>query len=142
MQYGAAGWHYVDSAAVTPGTPVATTRFPILATPINNKPQNILMDNPRVLLAIALSFLVLLIWQAWMEDYGPQPAPQASTPTETPAAGATTATTTAQDLPVAPDDTMLEADTPESAQLPAGQQIEVVTDLFHAVINTRGGDQK
>ena len=31
------------------------------------------MDNPRILLAIALSFLVLLIWQAWMEDYGPQP---------------------------------------------------------------------
>ena len=33
------------------------------------------MDNPRVLLAIALSFLILLIWQAWMEDYGPRPQP-------------------------------------------------------------------
>ena len=40
------------------------------------------MDNPRVLLAIALSFLVLLIWQAWMQDYGPKkPAPTAETAT-------------------------------------------------------------
>jgi YidC/Oxa1 family membrane protein insertase len=31
------------------------------------------MDNQRLFLFVALSFVVLLIWQAWMEDYGPAP---------------------------------------------------------------------
>ena len=95
------------------------------------------MDNPRVLLAIALSFLVMLIWQAWMEDYGPQPKPgEQIAVTETPAVSES-----GEDLPVAPDDrppTVGEEDVP--VQLPAGQRVEVVTDMFRAVIDTRGGD--
>ncbi len=97
------------------------------------------MDNPRTLLAIALSFLVLLIWQAWMKDYGPQSQSQPQT-VEQPADTAT-ATERAEDLPVAPDDqppaAALEA---VAIQLPEGQRVEVVTDLFRAVIDTQGGD--
>jgi YidC/Oxa1 family membrane protein insertase len=29
------------------------------------------MDNQRLFLFVALSFVVLLLWQSWMEDYGP-----------------------------------------------------------------------
>jgi YidC/Oxa1 family membrane protein insertase len=86
-----------------------------------------LMDNPRVLLAIALSFLVLLIWQAWMEDYGPQPKPaEQATVIESPVVD-----DSGEDLPVAPDDqppASSEEDIPP--QLPAGQRVEVATDMF------------
>ena len=95
------------------------------------------MDNPRVLLAIALSFLVLLIWQAWMEDYGPQPKPsEPVTVTETPVVSESDA-----DLPAAPDDQPpMAGEEDVVVQLPAGQRVEVVTDMFRAVIDTRGGD--
>ena len=95
------------------------------------------MDNPRVLLAIALSFLVLLIWQAWMEDYGPQPEPaEQTTSPESPMLS-----DSGEDLPVAPDDQPPTGGEEELAvQLPAGQRVEVVTDMFRAVIDTRGGD--
>ena len=29
------------------------------------------MDNQRLFLFVALSFVMLLLWQAWIEDYGP-----------------------------------------------------------------------
>jgi YidC/Oxa1 family membrane protein insertase len=96
------------------------------------------MDNPRVLLAIALSFLVLLIWQAWMHDYGPQPQPEAVTDSA-PAVDTGTSSTQA-DLPLAPAEAHPQTDAPETASLPAGQRVEVTTDLFHAVIDSRGGD--
>ena len=94
------------------------------------------MDNPRVLLAIALSFLVLLIWQAWMQDYGPQPqtVEQTVAGTDPEAAGA------AEDLPDAPQDQPPASDPDQVAvQLPEGQRVEIVTDVFRAVIDTRGG---
>jgi YidC/Oxa1 family membrane protein insertase len=98
------------------------------------------MDNPRVLLAIALSFLVLLIWQAWMQDYGPQkePAPvpataQTQTGTSSPSVGG-------EDLPAAHDGQAPQPAEQIALQLPAGQQVEVVTDLLRAVIDTQGGD--
>jgi len=118
---------------------VVTIRYLINFIPQNNNPQSILMDNPRVLLAIALSFLVLLIWQAWMQDYGPKPVPQqVATQEATPGAG--TPADTPEDLPSAPDDQMPEPGGPADIQLPAGQRIEVTTDLFKAIIDTRGGD--
>ncbi|MGD8843630.1 MAG: membrane protein insertase YidC [Gammaproteobacteria bacterium] len=95
------------------------------------------MDNPRVLLAIALSFLVLLIWQAWMQDYGPEPQ------TAPPSAGTETApvaTEGAEDLPAVHEGQVAQAAEPVPVQLPAGQKVEVVTDLFRAVIDTQGGD--
>ncbi|MCO6412988.1 MAG: membrane protein insertase YidC [Thiogranum sp.] len=100
------------------------------------------MDNPRVLLAIALSFLVLLIWQAWMQDYGPQTRPQ---PQEQQVAeGDATLQPAAppEDLPSAPADSLPPAATQDEAVVstPDGQLIEVVTDVYHAVIDTRGGD--
>ncbi len=92
------------------------------------------MDNPRVLLAIALSFLILLIWQAWMEDYGPirEPAQQAAEADPQAAAPDLPTAPTEQALPTAAEDI--------AAQLPEGERVEVITDMFRAVIDTRGGD--
>jgi YidC/Oxa1 family membrane protein insertase len=116
-----------------------TTRCQIRFTQQNNNPQSILMDNPRILLAIALSFLVLLIWQAWMQDYGAEPVPRQATTQDT-VPGVSIPGISPEDLPAAPDDQMLEAGEPANVQLPVGQRIEVTTDLFQAVIDTRGGD--
>ncbi len=99
------------------------------------------MDNPRVLLAIALSFLVLLIWQSWMQDYGPKEPAPAPLATETDTTGVPPATAvTGEDLPSAETDQALQPAEPASAELPAGQQVEVITDQFRAIIDTRGGD--
>lgn len=96
------------------------------------------MDNPRVLLAIALSFLVLLIWQAWMQDYGPQPQETAQTTTASDASLPDAAT--GEDLPATHDDSLQQPAEAVALQLAAGEKVEVITDLFRAVIDTRGGD--
>jgi YidC/Oxa1 family membrane protein insertase len=105
------------------------------------------MDNPRVLLAIALSFLVLLIWQAWMEDYGPRQKPE-----QRPAATdqAQTAPEASQDalppdegLPTAPTAARAAQDgAAQSAAVasPPSEPVEVVTDTFHAIIDARGAE--
>ncbi len=99
------------------------------------------MDNPRVLLAIALSFLILLIWQAWMEDYGTQPEPEPEAVQQAVEGEAPAVSETREDLPVAPSDPALAAAGDALAvQLPEGERVEVVTDVFRAVIDTRGGD--
>ncbi len=134
------GWLCVESDHAIPGTRAVSTLYRRHSDP-GHRHKNIhtknLMDNPRVLLAIALSFLVLLIWQAWMEDYGPKPEPsEQATVTESPVVSESE-----EDLPIAPEDqppTGAEKDI--AVQLPAGQRVEVVTDVFRAVIDTRGGD--
>ena len=38
------------------------------------------MDNIRLILILALVFVLMLIWQAWEQDYGqPRPSPQVET---------------------------------------------------------------
>ena len=40
--------------------------------------NNILPNNPRLYLWVALGLLGLLNYQAWMKDYGPPPEPTAA----------------------------------------------------------------
>ncbi len=97
------------------------------------------MDNQRLFLFVALSFVVLLLWQAWIKDYGPvtqtQPAPAE---TEQPITG----TAPGEDVPpvtgVVP--AAKEGLMPEEIVLNTGQQIHVETDTLSAVIDTVGGD--
>jgi len=98
------------------------------------------MDNPRLLLLIALSFLAMMIWQAWVQDYGPKPQPTESTTQQAPAgvtSGAAPAPT--QDLPAAGTATSAPSVSASQA-LESGQRISVETDLLHGEIDTRGGD--
>ncbi len=95
------------------------------------------MDNQRLFLFVALSFVVLLIWQAWMEDYGPAPqegpAPVATDVAALPEGGA--------DLPVAPlERPVADSAIPEEITLKSAQEIVVETDLMRVVIDTNGGD--
>jgi len=104
------------------------------------------MDNQRLFLFVALSFVMLLLWQAWMEDYGPVPPAEAPVATtgqlaDTPAGSPAGIQADTSDLPSAPADMVARDSTlPETALLETAQYIDVETDLFHIRIDTTGGD--
>jgi len=92
------------------------------------------MDFQRVLAFTALALVLLLLWQAWQKDYGPQPA-------TSPAAEETTGA--ARDLPpeAAPQGSAPQApDAAPVATLASGRRITAETDLLRLTIDTRGGD--
>jgi YidC/Oxa1 family membrane protein insertase len=97
------------------------------------------MDNQRLILFIALAFILLLIWQQWQADYGPEPQVQ-------PQSNAEPSQTTDRPLPRADDvpeagepvrSTEPAAAVPE--ERPSGQIVEVLTDVLRVEIDTRGG---
>jgi YidC/Oxa1 family membrane protein insertase len=94
------------------------------------------MDNQRLFLFVALSFVVLMIWQAWVEDYAPPPATEiaATTPAQP-------QITQGEDLPTAPQAVpATNAELPETELLKSTGVVTVETDLFSIRINTTGGD--
>jgi len=108
------------------------------------------MDNQRLFLFVALSFVVLLLWQSWMEDYGPGPAPpvehgQPPAATALPGDGFMDSRVDSQsdtdDLPGVPAEmSAVERALPEADVLKTAQYITVETDLFRIRIDTTGGD--
>ena len=96
------------------------------------------MDFQRLILFTALAFTLLMIWQAWQEDYGPKPVqPVAVSDGEK-------AVPEHKDTPVSPvSDTAPAADAPTVAGQPvmvSAQRIKVITDVFEAEIDSTGGD--
>ena len=98
------------------------------------------MDNQRLFLFVALSFVMLLLWQAWMEDYGPKPPEPAVAPADdvvqpaAPLAGA-------DDIPsAAATGTVTDSAVPERELLNSSQTVSVETDLFSISLDTTGGD--
>ncbi len=97
------------------------------------------METKKLILYMALVFVLLLIWQAWQDDYGAKPA-----------------TTTAQAVaPVAPVDTPADKPSVPSSAAPTsgavpgpgtevlaseGQRIRVSTDVLQVEISSVGGD--
>ena len=100
------------------------------------------MDNQRLFLFVALSFVSLLLWQSWMEDYGPPPAPpESSTPAAMidPVPGS--AVSSSEDIPSASSAPAPQASAlPDTELLKTADYIEVETDLFKIRIDTTGGD--
>ncbi len=103
------------------------------------------MDNIRILLLIAAAFLSLTLYQAWQRDYAPKPAPQTASSQQTQGANAPAAgDATPSVLPASselPDASVPHA--PSQAQAvsatSASRKIEVRTDLYRILIDTRGG---
>ena len=102
------------------------------------------MDNQRLFLFVALSFVILLLWQSWMEDYGPQQVPTEVTQTTTddvPSMGGIPAAGSPDDLPgVTPVKSAAIEALPETDVLKSSGKIEVVTDMFRVQIDMKGGD--
>jgi len=101
---------------------------------------------------MALAFIMLLMYQAWQEDYGPQanlPAPATSTPTS-PTATPSTPSASGASHDVLPDTTAAQAGNvgsipnvptgQEQTILPTADQVTVRTDLLELKIDTIGGD--
>ncbi|MCG8427925.1 MAG: membrane protein insertase YidC [Chromatiales bacterium] len=103
------------------------------------------MDNIRLILFFSLAFILLMLWQAWNEDYGPKPIPAETVSTtangETPSPSA---------VPQAPAESAVPSAEVPSGAVPtapemtsagsAGQKIAVMTDLYNMEIDTRGGN--
>jgi YidC/Oxa1 family membrane protein insertase len=115
------------------------------------------MEFQRLFLWLALFFVILLLWQAWQEDYGRKPMDEASVvkpaPTaEIPAPTAEIPAPTAEipaptaEIPPSPAD-VPEVDVATPTQKPAepnakelaGRRIMVKTDVLWVEIDTRGG---
>jgi len=103
------------------------------------------MDNQRLLLFVALSFVMLLMWDAWQEGNAPQQttitADASSTvpdaPKDLPSAPVTASETGSMSAaPAAADGPALSSAEP----LPKGQRILVNTGTLDVIIDTHGGD--
>ncbi len=96
------------------------------------------MDIQRGLLFIALAFVLILIYQKWLEEQQPPPTstPQPSAQTSVPAPDT-------GDVPQAPTAVDQPPESPEQPQAVAtSDRVLVTTDLFRAHIDTGGGDLK
>ena len=112
------------------------------------------MANPRLVLLIALGFIMMLMWQEWQKDYGPKPEPVVAQDTRLPgspsSAGRGTlpaATKGDEELPELASTSSLhesssvrtEALQQDSSRV-SNQYIKVITDKFNIAIDTRGGE--
>ena len=113
------------------------------------------MSNPRLVLLVALGFIMLLMWQEWQKDYGPESQSQVTDRSLKPVQGSqpdqssvTEATDAAQDLPSLSSDSSLHQLAPTRttgdqrvAEAEAtGQLIRVVTDNLMVSIDPKGGE--
>lgn len=106
------------------------------------------MDNFRLVLSITLAFIVLLMYQAWLQDYGPKP--QTTLPTkDSPPVTATGSppTTTASNVSMPELDKITGAPNTASAlpaqnQHPVGsrERVKVRTDVLAIELDTFNGD--
>ncbi len=104
------------------------------------------MDNIRIILLFSLAFIVMLIWQAWNEDFGPKPQPRTAVSESAPSTAKPTvgATPEVPSAPIKPE-TGVTGQTP-AVPTPDGQvtdlesgTVKVVTDLMTLELDMRGG---
>ncbi len=106
------------------------------------------MDNFRLILIAALIFILLMLYQAWQDDYGPKPPSNvASTPTtEMPnTAEQSSSSSSESEVPIANDSQISSAEVPVPTMqatrlLSSESRIQVETDVLRLEIDTKGGD--
>ncbi len=98
------------------------------------------MDNIRLILFFALAFILLMLYQAWMHDYGQHPVTAHSQQKGTAQTAASAATS---EVPVAPavqkgaEGTKTPAVAPAT---PVAEKVRVRTDVLDVEISARGGN--
>jgi len=112
------------------------------------------MDNQRLILFIALSVVIMLLFNAWQEQFAPTPqlaTPIAGMPTDQPLPPGSDSIplppgVAANDVPTTqPQGSAAPATVPaarpgDSAAIDSRQRITVITDLLKVEIDTLGGD--
>ncbi len=94
------------------------------------------MDNQRNILLIGLVVIGFLLWQQWQADYGPKPAPVATTTTEQ---GSVTQASQPEDLPEATASTSSAISQADNAPAQS-RRVHIQTDVLDLEIETKGGD--
>ncbi len=112
------------------------------------------MDTQRLILVIALSFITLLLWDAWQLDHGAGKQQAADESESLGLRQAMEENATAPTIPMAiePDsgqhpavavpETAMVGKTVEAKSIVAGEEVRVETDLLSVVLNSSGGDIK
>ncbi|HID48608.1 MAG TPA: membrane protein insertase YidC [Chromatiales bacterium] len=101
------------------------------------------MDTQRLILVLALGLILYMIWDKWQIETAPRPT---ETTRVEPAASATPVPDASLDVPEAAAVPQTKAGAPGVPQaakqelLRSGERISVKTDVFHAEIDTVGGD--
>ena len=113
------------------------------------------MDNQRLLLFLALSLVVLFIWEAWQERNIPQPVLVESEQQNTPRSAITDGALPEMPMDGAPEIALSESQNLATPKLPEreqanekqaqiklqqGKRLRVVTDVLDLDIDTVGGD--
>ncbi|RLJ68195.1 membrane protein insertase YidC [Sulfurisoma sediminicola] len=93
------------------------------------------MDNQRLILLLVFSFSLIMLWDAWVKQGQPHPAP--GTTTSVPAATVAAAPAPTSGLPVPGAKAAAVPATPANA---TAARASVKTDLFSADISALGGD--
>jgi len=96
------------------------------------------MDNQRIILFFALSFVLLLLWQAWQHDFAKPPASETAATTEQ-----AVVSDAKVDIPQVPGEAEQAAPaTPAvvESKLASAGRIHVITDVLDVEIDKRGGD--
>jgi len=100
------------------------------------------METIRTMLFAALALVFFMMYQAWQEDYGTvAPAPVAVTSNTAPTINSVP--TTSADLPSVPvDASTSNLSVPQIAPtaLPQARSIQITTDVYDILVDTRGGD--
>lgn len=110
------------------------------------------MEQQRLLLFVALAFIMFLMFDAWQKDHKPEQTPTASAPAKTTASTSAITSTgdsasdSSNEIPVAesaPQSNAAVSSVPSQTTtelFKQGQAIHVVTDVLDITINTAGGD--
>ena len=104
------------------------------------------MENQRLLLFLALSLVILLIWEAWQDQNAPAPAtPVASTAPVVPVDGSSAPPAdlpqaVAMDAPSVPSTTEKDKPNMDRGSLETQKRVRVVSDVLDVDIDTLGGD--
>ncbi len=96
------------------------------------------MDTTRLILVVSLGLVLLLIWQAWQQEYGTVPSGREA-PVASPEAvegPADVPTVVSEEQPESPQALQETVQSP----LESAQRIYVQTDVLDVEIDTRGGD--
>ncbi len=106
------------------------------------------MDNVRLILMMSLGFILLLMYQAWQEDYGPKQPRVASTGTassqdsdSTTSSVPSVSSSTSEEIPTTSKASPVELPVTQNQRpLSSNSRIFVETDVFKLEIDTMGGD--
>lgn len=100
------------------------------------------MDNMRLFLFGGLALVLMMIYQAWQRDYGPQPQPVVETTapiSESVSPGMTGAVPDVQIAAPAVDNAAPTA-VPQTIEAVTAPTIKITTDLLDVEVGTQGGD--